>query len=169
MAVIVKKVLLSQFLRKEPKFLPLTFIDPGDGNGNLQVLEGEKVNTGAKPDVDEATDGKSFKWVFVEAIGGTDPDKRKGFVSDKLLVDEATEVAESPGFEPFPIKVTRETFADACYVQAELNKTNPAYLYALAFAQSGGQWTATDVTTKDAAGALAFAPINLRKKLGRNC
>jgi len=138
MAVVVKKVLLSQFLRKEPKFLPLTFIDPGDGNGNLQVLEGEKVNTGAKPDVEEATDGKSFKWVFVEAIGGIDPAGRKGFISNKLLVDEGTEVAESPGFEPFPIKVTREAFADACYVQAELNKTNPAYLYALAFVQSGG-------------------------------
>lgn len=164
MVVVVKKVLLSQFLRKEPKFLPLTFIDPGDGNGNLQVLEGEKVNAGARPDVDEATDGRSFKWVFVEAIGGIDPQKRKGFISDKLLVDENTDVAESPGFEPFPLKVTREAFADSCYVQAELNKTNPAYLYVLAFAQSGGQWTATDVTTNDPAGALAFGVYQFTKE-----
>jgi len=160
---VVKKVLLDQFLRKEPKFLPLSFIDPGDGNGDLQVLQGEKVNTGAKPDVDEATDGKTFKWVFVEATGGIDPDKRKGFVLSNLLVDENTEVSESDGFEPFPLKVTREAFADACYVQAQLNKTNPAYLYALAFAQSGGQWTATDVTTTDAANRVGIWCVSIHK------
>ena len=41
-------------------------------------------------------------------------------------------------------------------MHAELQETNPAYLYALAFAQSGDKWTATHVKTNDPAGAAAL-------------
>ena len=156
MAEVIKKVSLTQFLREEPKFLPPSFIDPGDGNLALQVIVGEKVKTGAKPDVDEATGGRTFKWVFVEAIGGSNPGKRKGFISNEFLVAEETSVTEPDVFEPFPATVEKAVFADACVMQAELNATNPAYLYALAFVQSGAQWSATEVKTSDPAGAASI-------------
>ena len=156
MPEVIKKVSLTQFLRREPKFLPLSFIDPGDGNASLQVIVGEKVKTGAKPDVEEATGGKTFKWVFVEAIEGNDPEKRKGFVSDTNLVAEDTDVPEPGVFEPFPASVEKAVFADACVMQAELNATNPAYLYVLAFVQSGAQWSATEVKTSDPDGAASI-------------
>jgi hypothetical protein len=154
--VIKKKVSLTQFLRREPKLLPLSFIDPGDGNSSLQVLAGETVNTGAKPDVEEVTGGRTLKWVFVEAIGGNDPGKRKGFVSSEFLVAEEVVVPEPGIFEPFPPSVEKAAFADACVMQAEFNATNPAYLYALGFVQSGDQWSATEVKTSDPAGAASI-------------
>ena len=133
----VGKVLVTQFLRSEPKFLPLSFIDPGDGGGKLQVLAGELVNVSAKPDVDETVDGRSFKWVFVEATEGEQVEKRKGFVSNEFLGPEESLVPVSDGFQPFSTQVNKEDFANTCYLQATLNGTNPAYLYALAFALSG--------------------------------
>ena len=155
MAEVFKKVSLTQFLRKEPKFLPPSFIDPGDGNLSLQVIVGERVKTGNKPDVDEATTGKTFKWVFVEATQGNDPEKRKGFISNEFLVADETNVPEPGVFEPFALSVEKAVFADACVMQAVLNAVNPAYLYALAFVQSGTQWSATEVKTSDAAGAAS--------------
>jgi hypothetical protein len=156
MAEVLKRVLATQFLRSEPQFLPLTFIDPGDGGAKLQVLAGEKVRVGAKPDVDETVDGRSFRWVFVEATDGQQIEKRKGFVSNEFLGPDESVVPVSDGFEPFSAQVSREEFATTCYLQAILNETNPAYLYALAFTLSGDQWSATDVKTNDAADALAF-------------
>jgi hypothetical protein len=163
MPEIIKKLSITQFLRSKPQFLPLTFIDPGDGNDPLQVIAGEKVKTGNKPDVDEATDGRTFKWVFVEAVGGNNPDKRKGFVSDAFLVAENADVPTPGVFDPFPASVEKTAFADACVMQAELNAVNPAYLFALAFVQSGSQWSDTEVKTNDPAnaatiGAYQFTP-----------
>jgi hypothetical protein len=160
----VKKVLVTQFLRSEPKALPITFIDPGDGGGKLQVLAGEKVNVGAKPDVDETVDGKPFKWVFVEATEGQQVEKRKGFVSDKFLGPADSIVLISDGLLPFSTEVNKEDFANTCYLQATLNGTNPAYLYALAFALSGNQWSATDVKTNDPANAPAFGVFRFPKE-----
>jgi hypothetical protein len=160
----VKKVLVTQFLRSEPKFLPLTFIDPGDGGGKLQVLAGEKVKVGAKPDVDETVDSRSFKWVFAEATAGQQVEKRKGFVSDEFLGPDATAVPVSGDFEPFSTQVNKEDFANTCYLQAVLNGTNPAYLYALAFALSGDQWSDSDVRTDDPAGAPAFGVFRFPKE-----
>jgi hypothetical protein len=166
----VKRVLVTQFLRSEPKFLPLTFIDPGDGSGKLQVLAGEQVNVGAKPDVDETVDGgRSFKWVFAEAIAGQ---QREGFVSDEFLGPDGTAAVEpdgtavpvSGGFEPFATQVHKEDFANTCYLQAELNGTNAAYLYALAFALSGNQWSPSDVMTNDPANAPAFGVFRFPKE-----
>ena len=156
MTEVLRKVLVTQFLRSEPKFLPLTFIDPGDGSAKLQVLEGEKVKVGAKPDVDQTVDERPFKWVFVEATEGQQVEKRKGFISNEFLGPEDSLVPVSPGFEPFSTEVNKEDFATTCYLQALLNGTNPAYLYALAFALSGDQWSDTDVKTNDAADAPTF-------------
>src|SRR5215470_645025 len=116
MAAVTKKVLRTQPLRSEPKRLPATFIDPGDGSGTLKVIAGERVMTGAKPDVDE--NAEDIKWVFVEATGGDHFEKRKGFVSNEFLGPEETVVPESPGFEPFSAQVGREDFANTCYLQA---------------------------------------------------
>ncbi|MFX8813043.1 hypothetical protein ABTM61_19140, partial [Acinetobacter baumannii] len=55
-------------------------------------------------------------------------------------------------------------FADACYAHAELNKTNPAYLYALAFVQSGAQWSETSVKTNDPADATALGAYGFTKE-----
>jgi muramidase (phage lysozyme) len=156
MAKVIKKVSLTQFLRKEPKFLPLSLIDPGDGNSSLQVIVGEKVTTGTKPDVDEEANGRTFKWVFVEAIGGNDPEKRKGFVSNEFLAAEGDDIPEPAVAEPFAPNVEKAAFADACVMQAELNATNPAYLYALAFVQSGAQWSPTEVKSTDPADAASI-------------
>ena len=160
----VGKVLVTQFLRSEPKFLPLSFIDPGDGGGKLQVLAGELVNVSAKPDVDETVDGRSFKWVFVEATEGEQVEKRKGFVSNEFLGPEESLVPVSDGFQPFSTQVNKEDFANTCYLQATLNGTNPAYLYALAFALSGSQWSNSDVKTDDPADALAFGVFRFPKE-----
>jgi hypothetical protein len=160
----VGKVLVTQFLRSEPKFLPLSFIDPGDGGGKLQVLAGELVNVGAKPDVDETVDGRSFKWVFVEATEGEQVEKRKGFVSNEFLGPEESVVPVSDGFQPFSTQVNKEDFANTCYLQATLNGANPAYLYALAFALSGSQWSNSDVKTDDPADALAFGVFRFPKE-----
>jgi len=156
MTEVLKKVLEAQFLRSDPKFLPHTFIDPGDGGIGLRVMANEKVKVGAKPDVDETVGERSFKWVFVEATDGQQIEKRKGFVSNDCLGPEESVVPESDGFEPFSPQVDKEEFANTCYLQANLNETNPAYLYALAFALSGDQWSATDVKTNDAGDAQAF-------------
>jgi hypothetical protein len=165
MAEVIKKVSLTQFLRAEPKFLPPSFIDPGDGNLALQVIAGEKVKTGTKPDVDEVAGERTFKWVFVEAIGGSNPGKRKGFVSSEFLVAEENEVLEPGVFEPFRAIVEKAVFADACVMQAELNAVNPAYLYALAFVQSGTQWSATEVKTSDPDGADAIGVYQFTKQV----
>src|SRR5215475_10220464 len=105
-----KKVTVTQFLRSQPKLQPFSFIDPGDGNGSLQVTAGETVNVGAKPDVDETVDGRALKWIFVEATTGQQIDKRKGFVLDEFLAPEDTDVPASDGFEPFSPQVNREDF-----------------------------------------------------------
>src|SRR5262249_9401642 len=116
----------------------------------------ETVNVGAKPDVDETVDGRALKWIFVEATTGQQVDKRKGFVLDEFLAPEDTDVPASDGFVPFSPQVNREDFANTCYLQAALNGTNPAYLYASAFALSGDQWRDNIVKTDDPAGALAL-------------
>ncbi|MEZ2146956.1 hypothetical protein AAE026_32465 [Bradyrhizobium sp. DN5] len=159
----VKKVTQPQFLRSVPKLQPFTFI-PSDSGGNLQVDIGETVNVGAKPDVDETVDGRALKWIFVEATTGQQIDKRKGFVLDEFLAPADTDVPTSDGFEPFSTQVNREDYANTCYLQAALNGTNPAYLYALAFASSGDQWSATVVKTDDPPGALAFGVYRFSKK-----
>jgi hypothetical protein len=159
--IVIKKVRASQPLLMEAR-------DDSDqvvlDGVPLRVFAGEKVKTGAKATATETIGAATITWVFAEATGGSDIDKRKGFVDDKFLVAEGTEVPPIEGFQPFPAQVEKAAFADACYVQAELNKTNPAYLYALAFAQSGSQWSATEVKTTDAADALAFGVCQFTKE-----
>jgi hypothetical protein len=156
------KVTQPQFLRSVPRLQPFTFI-PSDSGGSLQVDIGETVNVGAKPDVDETVDGRALKWIFVEATTGQQIDKRKGFVLDEFLAPAGTDVPTSDGFEPFSTQVNKEDYANTCYLQAALNGTNPAYLYALAFASSGGQWSTTVVKVDDPPGALAFGVYRFSK------
>src|SRR5262249_12532061 len=155
MPEVVMKMLADQPLAKEPKDSS-DFVDLNDGTGPLQVFAGDKVNTGAKDSVQETVDGREITWVFVEALSGENADKKKGFVSAKFLVAEGTAVPMSPGFLPFSTAVEKSKFAEACYVQAVLSKTNPAYLYALAFALSGDKWSPTQVQTGDTAGVFRF-------------
>ena len=156
MPEVVMKMLADQLLAKEPKDSS-DFVDLNDGTGPLQVFAGDKVKTGAKDSVQETVDGREITWVFVEAIDGDNADKKKGFVSDKFLVAEGTAVPMSAGFQPFSPAVDKAAFAQACYLQAALNKTNPAYLYALAFALSGDKWSSTQVQTGDPAGVFRFS------------
>src|SRR5262249_52846044 len=97
----MKKVLITQTLRKEPRLLSELLASPvGD---NLQVQAGESVKTGAKPSQDEIVDdGKKKTWVFVEATDGLFVDLRKGYVSDGALVSIETPVEASEGFKAFP-------------------------------------------------------------------
>jgi hypothetical protein len=125
-------------------------------NVPLRVFGGEKVNTGAKESATEQVGDNLVHWVFVEATSGSNVDKRKGFVDDNFLVADGTGIPVVEPFNPFPTHVDREDFASTCYLQAALNGTNPAYLYALAFVLSGDQWSDTDVQTNDPAGAAAI-------------
>jgi spore germination cell wall hydrolase CwlJ-like protein len=157
--IVTKKVFADQFLRSKGK-KDSAFVELDDEE--LQVFAGEKVKTGAQDAVVETIDGNLITWVFVEAIEDN-PDKRKGFVSAGALVPEGTDVAKSGGLKPFPAHVEKAEFADSCYVQAELSKTNPAYLYALAFVQSGQNWSDTEVKIDDPADALAFGVFQFTK------
>jgi hypothetical protein len=149
----VMKVKASQPLLEEPR-------DDSDqvvlDGVPLRVFGGEKVKTGAKVSAVEQVGDNLIHWVFVEAMSGADVDKRKGFVDDNFLVAEATDVPVVESFNPFPTQVDKEDFASTCYLQATLNGTNPAYLYALAFVLSGDQWSPTDVETNDPPDAPAF-------------
>jgi lysozyme len=143
----MKRVLLDQPLRKEPRRLSESPVSPlGE---TLRVLAGELVKIGAKPSQDEILADRTITWVFVEATGGQLLDLRKGFVSEGTLVSAETPVGISLGFQPFAEQVEKESFANACCAQAMLSNTNPAYLYALAFALSGDQWSPTHVRAND--------------------
>jgi hypothetical protein len=131
----------------------MTISSQGD---TLQVLAGEKVKAGANPEIKEELGSRTITWVWVEATGGQFVGQRKGYVSSGALGPENTQVEMSPGFQRFAEKVGIGDFADACYVQAILSATNPAYLFALAWAQSGNQWSLTDVQTNDTEEASAI-------------
>jgi hypothetical protein len=130
----------------------------------LRVFGGEKVKTGAKDSATEQVGSNLIHWIFVEATSGANIDKRKGFVDDNFLAAEATDIPVVESFNPFPTHVDREDFASTCYLQAMLNGTNPAYLYALAFTLSGDQWSATDVQSSDPANASAFGVFRFPTK-----
>ena len=157
----VMTVKASQPLLKEPR-------DDSDqvvlDDVPLRVFGGEKVKTGARDSATEQVGDNRITWVFVEAMSGANLDKRKGFVDDKFLVADATGVPIVESFSPFPAQVDKEDFASTCYLQAALNGTNPAYLYALAFVLSGDQWSADDVKTNDPPDAPAFGVYRFTKE-----
>jgi len=149
-----KKVLNSSFLRKDPLFNSDTVASPeGD---DFQVLAGETVKIDAKPSQNEEVGDGTITWVFVEATADPSKDLRKGYVAEGDLVLTDTPVPMSLGFQPFFEQVDKERFANACCLQAESNKANPAYLYAVAFALSGNKWSSTQVQTTDPAGVFRF-------------
>jgi hypothetical protein len=148
------KVLITQNLRKEPRRLS-DFVQSADG-GVLQVQASETAKTGAKPSQDEVVGNRTITWVFVEATAGASVDLRKGFVSDGALGSTDAVVAAPEAPVAFDEEVEKETFANACYLQAMSRRTNPAYLYALAFALSGDKWSDTLVKSSDPAGVFRF-------------
>jgi hypothetical protein len=163
--IVIKKVSSSQPLLTEPR----NDSDQVVLNGlPLRVFAGEKVKTGTKDPVTENVNGVTITWVFAEATSGLNVDLRKGFVDDEFLDDENADVPEVLGLDPFPKTVTKAQFADSCYVHAELNNTNPAYLYALAFVQSGSQWGDDEIKTNDAVDALAFGAYQFTKGVWAN-
>jgi hypothetical protein len=106
----------AQNLRKDPQRLSEFVVSPaGD---TLQVQAGESVKTGAEPSQDETTDNRTITWVFVEATNGLFVDLRKGFVSDGALVSTDVPVQASGAFQAFLEQVKRESFAQACCLQA---------------------------------------------------
>jgi hypothetical protein len=150
----MKEVSITQPLRKEPRALSDLLVSPlGD---SLDVSAGEKVKTGTKPLQDEVLENRTITWVWVEATEGPFVDLRKGYVSAGALVSVDTPVESPEKYQPFPEQVEKESFAETCYLQAMLNQTNPAYLYALAWALSGDQWSETHVKTNDPAGVFRF-------------
>ncbi|MBR0810254.1 DUF2272 domain-containing protein [Bradyrhizobium diazoefficiens] len=157
----VKKLLFDRFLRKNGKEdSPIVELDGLE----LQIFAGQKVDTGAKDPVTEMIGGNPVTWVFVSAKDGVDANAKKGFVVARDLVDEGVEVLTSGGYVPFPKEVEKAAFADACFVHAELNRTNPAYLYALAFVQSGDRWSETSVKTDDPADAVALGAYRFTRE-----
>jgi hypothetical protein len=161
---VIRKVLASQPLLKEAR----NDSDQVVLNGiPLRVFAGEKVRTGAREASTEHFDSQTIKWVFVEAIAGLNADKRKGFVDDKFLVAEGDTTPEIKDSDPFPVELTKEDFAYACFVQAARFETNPAYLYALAYSLSGVQWSETHVRTHDFAGATAVGVFRFSEQTWR--
>jgi hypothetical protein len=157
-----KKVKSKDVLRKEPRRDSDVVVSPA--GEELLVLANEVVNTGAKPSQDEVLPDRTITWVFVEATGGQLQDLRKGFLSNGNLGPVGDSVPTTEVFQFFHEQVGREDFGNTCYSQANLNDTNPAYLYALAFALSGEQWSATDVKTDDPADAPAFGVYRFTKE-----
>ena len=160
---VVKKVRHTEPLRSLPKASPPSPVMPSDGGLFLQVIAGEKVNTGAKPDVVEHVGAKTITWVWVEAISGQFVDERKGYIDSVLLGPEDEEVDQPDGFQPFAKQVEKKRFAEICYLQAVLAGTNPAYLYALAWMQSGHQWSDTHVQAADPDDAPAVGAFKFTK------
>jgi hypothetical protein len=163
MADDTKKVLIDTNLRKDPQQFSVLLLSPV--GTVLQVHAAEIVKVGGNPSKDEIlASGRKVTWVFVEATNGLFADLRKGYVHDTDLVSTQTTVEESPGFQAFHEQVDKVSFANACYLQATLNRTNPAYLYALAFALSGDQWSATQVKTDDPPDAVAVGVFRFTKE-----
>ena len=160
--IVVKMVRASQPLLKEP-FNDLDQVVLDDVP--LRVFAGEKVKTGAKPSAAEQVGGSTITWVFVEATRATvsTSERALSIIIFWLLRTRPMLFPQMASIRS-PCKSRRAEFADACYVQSELSKTNPAYLYALAFAQSGSEWSDTDVKTSDPDGALAFGVYQITKE-----
>ncbi len=130
-----KKLKETQPLRKTAEFLADFLTD----ESGTPIEIGGGVIVDIAETVDEEHGGTSRKWVAVSHQGA------KGFVDETFLAPVSAEIDIIPGFQAFDTEVSRETFAGACFTQALLAKTNAAYLYALAFAESGESWTAETV------------------------
>jgi hypothetical protein len=150
----LKKVRSNDVLRKEPRFDSDTVLSPA--GEHLQVQAGEVVNTGTKPSQDEVRPNRTITWVFVEATTGQFQDLRKGFISSGNLADTRVAVPQGEVIDVFQEEVDKNDFALTCWLQASLNETNSAYLYALAAVLSGNQWGPTTVKTNDPPGAPAI-------------
>ena len=157
MPEVIKSISSDDVLRKEPK--AASDIELQSNGEPLEVKAGDKVKagTGTKPDAEETTGGKTTRWVFIESADG----KKKGYVAESNLVDG--DVEASAGFVPLPLEVERADFAATCFTQAARIPVNPAYLFALAFTQSGSQWSKTHVKATDAADATAFGVFQFTK------
>src|SRR5262245_32604728 len=118
-----KRVLSKDSLRKEPRRDSDVVVSPA--GEELDVFANEVVNTGAKPSQDEVLPDRTITWVFVEATGGQLPDLRKGFISNGNLGPAGASVPTSEVFQFFHEQVDREIFGNTCYLQANLNETNP--------------------------------------------
>lgn len=153
---LIRKLTADQPLRKEGR-------DGSDAvalDGSLlKVFAGEKVKTGMQDAITEQVGNEKFTWVFVEAIEGPNVDMRKGFVDGDFLVreDGPTLPFEPKDDDMLPQELTRMEFANSCFLYALQFETNPAYLYALAYALSGSQWTETHVKTSDPGGVFRFS------------
>lgn len=121
----------------------------------VEIRSGDEIRKIGDP-IEEKEHGLVLDiWQEVEASGG-----RRGFILE-LTIDNLTEdTIHLKDFDVFKPEIEKEKFADACFRQAVTFKTNPAYLYALAFCESGTAWTADKVTSpkeKDgAAGTFQF-------------
>ena len=124
------KVKDTQPIRVEAKFLS-DFVKVG--GVPLQALRGVEVPVGAT--VTEERNGKKHNWVEIEFKG------KKGFVDEKILAPVESNIPIIPGFQAFGSEVKVLDFANACLNQAVFAKANAAFLFALAFAEGGKDWT----------------------------
>ncbi len=143
-----KKLKETQPLRKTAEFLA-DFLTQNDVP--IEIAGGIVVDCGET--VSEDHGGVTRNWVEVTHQSLT------GFIDETFLAPVSDDIDVIPGFQAFDLEVSRERFADACFTQALLNESNAAYLYALAFAESGEHWTATQVQAPaDGAGGVFGYP-----------
>lgn len=133
-----KKLKETQTLRKTAEFLA-DFLT--HNSVPIKVAGGIVVECGETTSEDHG--GVTRNWVSVTHQGFT------GFIDETFLAPVSDDIAVIPGFQAFDLEVPRERFADACFTQALLAETNAAYLYALAFAESGEHWSQTTVKAPD--------------------
>ena len=133
-----KKLKETQPLRKTAEFRA-DFVTENDFT--VEIAGGIVVECGET--VTEEHGGVTRTWVSVTHQGFT------GFLDETVLAPVSEDIAVIPGFQAFDLEVPRERFADACFIQALLADTNAAYLYALAFAESGEHWSQTTVKAPD--------------------
>lgn len=99
-------------------------------------------------------------WRLVEAV---DDPARRGYVLDKNVIEMTPDVVALTTLEIFPTEVTKKDFAETCVRQAIISRTNAAYLYALAWVESGGEWSAAKVTSPADGGDGAIGTFQFTK------
>lgn len=114
------------------------------------ILQGEEVVVGEIHEEDDS--GEIIRWVHVES---TAQPERIGYVAQFDLADKSENIPIIPPIKLFDDEILKVDFAATCIMQSRFAQTNAAYLFAIAWVESGSHWDDKTVKNVDAAGATA--------------
>ena len=133
-----RKVAVGQALVKTAS-IDAEYVKDADGN-KVRIGPGETVKAGP-PEV-EVQGTQSWTWVHIEQ------GDKKGYIEERFLDDADADIAKLPAVVIFEEEVSRTQFAEACFTHALIADANTAFLYALAFAESGAARASKAITVK---------------------